>query len=132
MEYNIKYEYVKKGSMQIMDKKDERDPLILAIGQRIQKYRMKQNLTQDQVAETAGISQKHLSRIEQGYHNPRFDMIIQIAEALNIPTDALARDMSDNDISIFLENIRPNVEKLNASQMEYLQKSIKLLADIKF
>lgn len=132
MEYNITYEYIEKGSMQIMDKKDERDPLILTIGQRIQKYRMKQNLTQDQVAETAGISQKHLSRIEQGYHNPRFDMIIQIAEALNIPTDALAKDMSDNDISIFLENIRPNVEKLSASQLEYLQKSIKLLADIKF
>lgn len=60
-----------------MDNEKERNPIVVKVGQRIQKYRTQQNLTQEQVAERAGISQKHLSRIEQGYHNPRFDMIIQ-------------------------------------------------------
>ena len=112
-----------------MDNGKERNPIVVKVGQRIQKYRTRQNLTQDQVAERAGISQKHLSRIEQGYHNPRFDMIIQIAEALNIPTDALAKDMSNDDIYIFLESIKPSIERLNSAQREYVKKSIELLSE---
>jgi len=111
-----------------MDNEKERNPIVVKVGQRIQKYRTQQNLTQEQVAERAGISQKHLSRIEQGYHNPRFDMIIQIAEALNIPTDALAKDMSNDDIYIFLESIKPSIEMLNSTQREYVKKSIELLS----
>ena len=49
-----------------MDNKKERDPVVVKVGQRIQKYRTQKNMTQDQVSERAGISQKHLSRIEQG------------------------------------------------------------------
>lgn len=109
---------------------DEKDTLILEIGKRIQKYRTQKNLTQEQVAEAVGISQKHLSRIEKGYHNPRFDMIIRIAEALNIPTDALSKDLSDNDVDVFLENIRPNIEKLNVKQLEYVRKNIELILEL--
>ena len=108
------------------------DPIMIKVGQRIQKYRTQRNLTQDQVAERAGISQKHLSRIEQGYHNPRFDMIIQIANALSIPIDALAKDMSDDDMTVFLESIKPEIEKLSPGQREYVKKSIELLNEINF
>ena len=45
-----------------MDKREYAD-----IGKRIQTYRIKNHLTQEYVAEKVGISQKHLSRIEQGY-----------------------------------------------------------------
>lgn len=114
-----------------MDNK-EKKPTVVKIGQRIQKYRSDRKLTQDQVAELAGISQKHLSRIEQGYHNPRFDMIIQIANALNIPTDALARDLSDNDVCVFFESIRPYIEKMNSKQLNYIKKNIELFCDIIF
>ena len=107
-----------------------KDVLLVEIGQRIQKYRLQKNLTQDQVAEATGISQKHLSRIEQGYHNPRFDIIIQIAKALNVPVDAFAKDLSDDNVDLFLENIRPDIEKLNVKKMEYLKESIKLLKDL--
>lgn len=112
-----------------MDNKKERDPVVVKVGQRIQKYRTQKNMTQDQVSERAGISQKHLSRIEQGYHNPRFDMIIQIAEALSIPTDALAKDILDDDIYVFLESIKPNIEKLSHKQREYVRKTIELLSE---
>lgn len=106
--------------------------LIYEIGQRIKKYRTQKKLTQEQVAEMAGISPKHLSRIENGHHNPRFDMIIQIAQALNIPTDALARDISDDNIEVFWESIKPNVEKLSIGQLEYLKKNIELLLNYEF
>lgn len=109
-----------------MSQNKEKDPMIVQIGMRIQKYRIQRNLTQDQVAERAGISQKHLSRIEQGYHNPRFDMIIQIADALNVPTDAFARDLSDHDISVFLEGLKSYLEQLSPGKRAYVKKSIEL------
>lgn len=115
-----------------MEKKPSENTLIYEVGQRIQKYRTQRNLTQEQIAEMIGISQKHLSRIERGYHNPRFDMVIQIAQILHIPTDALARDLSDNDVDVFLESIRPHIEKLSPEQLKYLKQSIELLSDFKF
>ena len=98
-------------------KKEENNIVFVKIGQRIQKHRIQRNLTQDQVA-------------EQGYHNPRFDMVIQIAKALNVPTDAFAKDLSDDNVDVFLESIRPNIEKLNVKQLEYLKKNIELLLEL--
>lgn len=98
------------------------------IGKRIHKYRTMADLTQEQLSEKIGISQKHLSRIEQGYHNPRFDMIIKIAKELHVPTDALARDIPDGDISLLLNRILPDLEKLNDEQLAYVEKGIALLA----
>lgn len=109
---------------------DNENKLLLKIGQRIKTIRTKKGLTQEQVAEMVGISQKHLSRIEKGYHNPRFDMIISIAKALNVPTDAFARDLSDSDVDVFIEGIRPSIEKLNEKQLEYLRKNIELLLQL--
>lgn len=113
-----------------MENKDKKDELLLKIGQRIQKYRIQKNFTQEQISEKTGISQKHLSRIESGYHNPRFDMIIAIADALNVPTDAFAKDLSDDNVDLFLESIRPNIEKLSGKQLDYLRKSIELLLEL--
>ena len=59
-------------------------------------------------------------------------MIIQVAKALNVPTDALAKDLSNSDVDVFLENIRPNIEKLSTKQLEYLKKNIELLLDYEF
>lgn len=111
---------------------ENKNILIFEIGQRIKKYRKQKKLTQEQVADTVGISTKHLSRLENGHHNPRFEMIIQIAHALNIPTDALAKDQPNDSLDIFWENIKPNIEKLSVAQLEYLKKNIELLLEYGF
>lgn len=51
-------------------------------GKRIQEIRKRQNFSQEQVAEKAGISSNYLSRIECGKENPTFDMLIKLSEAL--------------------------------------------------
>ena len=113
-----------------MSEEKERNSFIIEVGRRIQKYRLQNNLTQEELAEKIGISQKHLSRIEQGYHNPRFDMITRISSALSVPTDALAKDIGDDDISVFLEGIKPDIEKMGYSKREYVKKSIELLTKV--
>lgn len=110
---------------------EKKDPFIIKVGEKIQKYRLKRGLTQEQLAEKVGISQKYLSRIEQGYHNPRFDMITRISSALSVPIDALAKDIGDDDISVLFEEIKPDIEKMSHSKREYIKRSIELLTKVK-
>jgi transcriptional regulator with XRE-family HTH domain len=53
-------------------------------GRRIQEIRKQKRLSQEQVAEKAGISSNYLSRIECGKENPTLDMLIKHGEALEI------------------------------------------------
>jgi transcriptional regulator with XRE-family HTH domain len=56
-----------------------------ALGDRIKQLRKQQGLTQDQVAEAAGIDSKSLSRIECNRFKPAIDTLQALAVALDIP-----------------------------------------------
>ena len=53
-------------------------------GIRIKELRMSRKMSQDQLAEKAGISSKYLSRIEMGQHFPSIDILTKLANALNV------------------------------------------------
>lgn len=63
------------------------------IGQRIRKYRKANRLSQEQLAETIGISITHLSHIETGNTKLSLSVFVNIAKALSIQTDELLYDM---------------------------------------
>lgn len=111
---------------------DEKDlsRTAVEIGRRIQRYRTEQGLTQEFLAERAGISQKHLSRIEQGYHDPRFELIIKISGVLGIPTDALAKDNDADSTAQFLSSLAPYIEKMSEKQRGYIKECIRLMAEL--
>ena len=113
-----------------MNEEKSVNPVSLSIGRRIQKYRTEKNLTQEFLAERTGISQKHLSRIEQGYHSPRFELIISISDALNISTDALAKDVGEDDTGVFLSGLAPYIEKMSANRREYIKECIRLMSEL--
>ncbi len=54
------------------------------IGRRLRTERTRRFLTQDQLAEKAGISQKQLSKIENDDVEPRFSTILSLAQALEV------------------------------------------------
>jgi transcriptional regulator with XRE-family HTH domain len=54
------------------------------IGRRLRAERTRRFLTQDALAEKAGISQKQLSKIENDEAEPRFSTILALAEALEV------------------------------------------------
>ncbi|MGN0107330.1 MAG: helix-turn-helix domain-containing protein [Hominilimicola sp.] len=109
-----------------MDKKNTK---FSEIGNRIQKYRLKANLTQDQLAEQVGTSQKHLSKIELGYHLPNFEMVIALAKVLDVPIDAFVEDIEDNRTNTFLEIIKKDVSQMNNKQLDMLRKQIELIKE---
>lgn len=59
------------------------------IGQRIRKYRKALNLSQEQLAERAGISVTHMSHIETGNTKLSLPVLVNIANILSVQTDAI-------------------------------------------
>lgn len=109
------------------EKKDEdihNNIVNIAIGRRIQRYRNKAGMTQEKLAEKIGITQKHLSRIENGYHTPQFDTVISLAKILDVPIEAFAEDCMENNSNIFLQLIKSDIAGLSQKKLEMVREII--------
>ena len=56
----------------------------LVFGGNVRRYRQAQGLSQEELAETAGIDRKTVNRIEQGVHSVRLDNVWLLADALEV------------------------------------------------
>lgn len=56
-----------------------------ALGQRIKALRKRAGLTQEALAERAGLNPKYISGIERGNENPTLDTLIRLAKELRVP-----------------------------------------------
>lgn len=64
----------------IMDK----EPILLAFGQRVQKLRKERNLSQEQLADLAGVHRTYIGMIERAEKNITLCNIERIADALKV------------------------------------------------
>jgi transcriptional regulator with XRE-family HTH domain len=62
-----------------------------AIGDNIRAERTRRKLTQERLAEAAGLDRKTINRIEQATHATLIDHLILIADALGVPLGDLVR-----------------------------------------
>lgn len=62
-----------------------------AIGECIRSTRLQRNLTQEGLAERAGLDRKTVNRIEQGHTSASLDHLLLIADALGVPLSVLVR-----------------------------------------
>lgn len=99
----------------------------MQIGNRIQHYRTQRKLTQDKLAEIIGTTQKHLSRIECGYHRSSLDTIVLIAQALDVSVDALIADYSDSSSASTLQVILDDIKGMNEKQLGMLRENIQTI-----
>jgi len=61
------------------------------VGDQIRAARLHVNLTQEKLAELAGMDRQAINRIEQGHASPILDTLIRIADALGVPLADLVR-----------------------------------------
>ena len=59
----------------------------------IQRYRNQVGLSQQQLADSVGVSKGFISALEGGRSIPNLDMLVQLAEALNVPAGTLVNAM---------------------------------------
>ena len=71
------------------------DAYRLKVGKRIRERRNKLHLTQEELAEKAGIPQSHVSRLETGMHAATFATIERVAKALKTPAGSLDPGFDD-------------------------------------
>ncbi|MFI9235751.1 helix-turn-helix domain-containing protein [Streptomyces sp. NPDC053079] len=64
-----------------------------AVGHRIRATRLDRNLSQEKLAELAGLDRQAVNRIEGGVSSPRLDSLLRIADALQVSLAALVVDV---------------------------------------
>lgn len=97
------------------------------IGLRIQKRRTEKKMTQADLAERIDTNQKHLSRIEGGYHRCTLDIIVAIAKALDVSVDYLIADYEDSSNPSTVQVIIDEIKGMTPKQLEMLQDNIKTI-----
>ncbi len=81
---------------------NSKEPVPKYVGQNVQNYRIRAKLTQEELAERAGISTPFLANIENGYKGMSLMTLCRVAKALGTSTDSL---LYENNISSHLDNI---------------------------
>lgn len=84
------------------------------IGTRVRRMRRARELSQEQLAEAVGISVTHMSHIETGNTKLSLPVLVELARALDVQTDALLYDKPESlrgsttgEILRLLENCTP-------------------------
>lgn len=86
------------------------------IGQRIRRFRKARGLSQEQLAELIGISTTHMSHIETANTKLSLPVFVEIANALEVQTDALLYDAPRDSVSSSIEEISTILERCNSKQ----------------
>lgn len=59
------------------------------LGEQLKKARKDRDLTQEQLAERAGLSTRHIAKIEKGEVNPSFEVLSTLVKTLGVSFDAI-------------------------------------------
>ena len=69
-----------------------------SLGHRIRKCRIEKHLTQEKLAEMAGISLSFLGHIERGTRKARLETIVSLSNSLEISIDYLLQESLDSSV----------------------------------
>lgn len=88
------------------------------IGKVCQEYRLKNNLTQNQVAELTGLEPRHISQIERGFSKGSIDTLIKLCNAYKITPDIILYDLLNDDVKEYVSIYEENFKKLSKRDKE--------------
>lgn len=92
-----------------------------AIGRRVRAARVGGGLTQETLAERAGISVTHMSNIETGSSKLSLPVLVALANALDVPADALLCDNLRHSREIFWQQIQDLTADCSVQELRILE-----------
>lgn len=101
------------------------DDFLLNLGRRIRSLRQKQGLTQEILAESAGISGKYLGEVERGEMNVSIQVIRKLADALNVQLIDLVDNTHESSEAILREEILSVVGSSGGDDLRLIYRLIK-------
>jgi transcriptional regulator with XRE-family HTH domain len=91
-------------------------------GSNLKRYRKEKKLSQEQLSENAGISTKHLSKIERGLTFVSADLLEKLSENLDIP---IAQFFCAKNENIFDDNILKKFDRITEKHLIRAMECIK-------
>lgn len=81
-------------------------------GERVKRQRILAQLTQEKLAQMAGISLSFLGHIERGNRKASLETVVKLANALKVSPNYLLQDSLDDDLLNFSAEISPAQRQL--------------------
>lgn len=99
-----------------------RDPFLTALGERVRAARARKGMTRRALAESAGVSDRHLANLEYGIGNPSVLVLLHVAQALQCALAELLGDITTSNPEWLL--IRELLEHADESTLRRVRLSI--------
>lgn len=97
------------------------------IGSRIKDIRNKKGITQEQLSESVGINPKYLSSIERGKENPTLNILLQLAQSLDVNLDEIFRHVQIEDPEMRMRLILRLLDKADDEQLKLAYKILSVI-----
>ncbi|MBQ9832271.1 MAG: helix-turn-helix transcriptional regulator [Clostridia bacterium] len=95
------------------------------IGQRIRKFRKAQGLSQETLAEKAGVSTTHMSHIETGNTKLSLSVFVTIASILQVRTDELLYDNYASERTTAIDSIAQILDSCSCIELRIIEDIVK-------
>jgi len=105
------------------------DGITSSLGRRIFALRAAKGLSQDKLAEKAGISLKHLGKIERGAANASIKCLADIAKALDMPVRDILEVEHEQSREELLMELAVAMPKLPHKDVQIVHRLVKVLSE---
>lgn len=101
-----------------------------SMGKRIKHYRLIKGLSQEELGEAVTVNNEHLSRIETGNKYPSLELLIMIANALEVSADDLLVDSLEHTSSSVGVELHSLLANCNRDEKEMLIRTLQFLKEL--
>lgn len=100
-----------------------------SIGRRIQQYRKKKGLTQEQLAEKVGLSTNYISAVERGVNALNLDKLVDVINILECSANEIFVDVLNNGYEIKSSLLTEQISQLPKDEQERIFAVVQTLID---
>jgi XRE family aerobic/anaerobic benzoate catabolism transcriptional regulator len=104
------------------DTQEGKNPLLVALGERVRTQRSRRGLTRKALASAANVSERHLANLEYGVGNASILVLQQVADALECPLAQLLGDVTTSNPEWLM--LRQLLEHADEAQLKHLRLNI--------
>lgn len=97
------------------------------LGEIFKEYRLKNNLTQERIAEKLGISEKYISRIENGSGGVKVETLINYMNILGISPNVIFNKLIINESIKPQITLSEKIKNLSPRQIDFISSVIDLI-----
>ncbi len=101
-----------------------------SIGKIFKTYRKKSHLTQDKVAEKLKISEKYISRLENGNSGIKLETLVNYMNVLGVPPNVVFNDLITNDEVKFQTDLSYKISLLTDDKVKFINKVVDELVSL--